>query len=79
MYSIGMNQMNMFRNKKLEPGYGGDIVCFTLGLIATIFGIRVLFEGVNWIPVSLIAFILATPLILYGISYRLVDKKEVLK
>ena len=74
-----MKQCNMFKNKKLEPGYGGDIVCFTLGLIATIFGIRVLFEGLDWIVPSIIAFVIAIPLLLYSMSYRLVDKKEDLK
>ena len=69
----------MFRNKKLESGYGGDLPSFTCGTIAAVFGMRVLFEGISWIPVSLIAFAVATPLLLYGISYRLVDKKEDLK
>ena len=25
MHNIDMQKCNMFRNKKLEPGYGGDI------------------------------------------------------
>lgn len=61
-------------NRKLESGYGGDVVIFTLGLIAVIFGVRMLFEDISWIPVSLIAFAVATPLLLYGISYRLVKQ-----
>lgn len=74
-----MKQCNMLRNKKLEPGYGGDWPSFTFGMIAVILGIRMIFEGVSWIPVSLIAFVIATPLLLYSMSYRLVDKKEDLK
>lgn len=73
---VHMQQCNMFRNKKLEPGYGGDIMSFTVGLMAVIVGIRLAMEGGNWLFGIPICLLVAVPCILYGISYRLVDKKE---
>ena len=65
--------MQLF-GRKLESGHAedGDILIFTFGLIALIFGVRMLFEGIDWIPESIIAFIISTPFLLYGISYRLI-------
>lgn len=74
-----MKQCKRFRNKKLEPGYGGSVITFTFGLMAVIMAIRLFWEGGNWVIGGVISLLISIAPLLYGMSYRLVDKNGDLK
>jgi uncharacterized membrane protein SirB2 len=68
--------MKIFRNKKLDHGYGGDMPSFIFGVILIILGVRMVIESGNWIVGAVICFLLSIPLMMYAMSYRLVDKES---